>query len=83
MAYLEEEESELNVEDIKGIWVASDDDSVVQRLREVAPSYLPNVDTSNIYWASRGVEGGPEIFRTATYTSKAVSDHIFREGARG
>lgn len=73
VAYLEGEESQLNVEDIKGIWVASDDDRVVEIIKALAPSYLPNVDNSTIYWASGGVEGGPELGRMATRTDKAVS----------
>lgn len=72
MAYLEGRESQLNVEDIRGIWVASDDSGVVDRIKEIAPSYLPNVDNSTIFSASGGVKAGPEISRTATRTDKEV-----------
>ena len=72
MDYLDGGESELNVEDIRGIWVASDDSGVVERIKEIAPSYLPNVESNAIFWASGGVEGGPEILRTATRTDKEV-----------
>lgn len=72
MEYLDGGESELNVEDIRGIWVASDDSEVVGRIKEIAPNYLPNVDNNAIFWASGGVEGGPEISRTATRTDKEV-----------
>eukprot|EP00903_Cladosiphon_okamuranus_P005843 g5784.t1 len=70
VAYLEGQESQLNVEDIRGIWVASDDSGVVDRIKEIAPSYLPNVDNSTIFWASGGVEGGPDISQTQTRTDK-------------
>lgn len=78
MAYLEGEESQLNVEDIRGVWVASDDDRMVEIVREIAPSYLPNVENSTIYWASGGVEGGPDLRRMATRTDRAVN----RKGMR-
>lgn len=75
VTYLEGDETELKVEDIRGIWVASDDSGVVDRIKEIAPRYLPNVDNSTIFWASGGVEGGPEIRGTATRT-----DHEVKEG---
>eukprot|EP00752_Nemacystus_decipiens_P018203 g16332.t1 len=68
--YLDGGESELDVEDIRGVWVASDDSGVVDRIKEIAPKYLPNVDNNTIFWASGGVEGGPEISRTSTRTDK-------------
>ncbi|CAM9400430.1 unnamed protein product, partial [Hapterophycus canaliculatus] len=70
VAYLEGDESELGVEDITGIWIASDDSRVVDEIKVLAPSYLPRVDNSTIFWASGGVEGGPEVERTATRTDK-------------
>lgn len=70
VAYLKGDESELNVEDIRGIWIASDDPEVVGKVKELAPGYFPNVQNSAIFWASGGVDGGPEILRTATRTDK-------------
>ncbi|CAM9692366.1 unnamed protein product [Scytosiphon promiscuus] len=71
VAYLEGDESgELGVEDIKGIWVASDDSQVVDKIKGLAPSYLPGVDNSTIFWASGGIDGGPEVQKTATRTDK-------------
>lgn len=72
MVYLESDDCDLTVEDIKGIWVASDDRQVVDRVREIAPSYLPNVTSDSIFWASGGVEGGPDISQTATRTDREV-----------
>lgn len=76
VTYLQGEESQLDVEDIRGIWVASDDSGVVDRIKAIAPSYLPNVGNSTIFWASGGVEGGPEISQTATRTDKEVRGRI-------
>lgn len=82
VAYLEGDETQLNVEDIRGIWVASDDSGVVDRIKEIAPSYLPNVDNSTIFWAAGGVEGGPEIPRVTTRTDKEVQTQERREAER-
>eukprot|EP00903_Cladosiphon_okamuranus_P007639 g7408.t1 len=70
VAYLDGNHSQLRVTDIRGIWVASDEAGVVDRIKEIAQSYLPNVQKSAIVWASGGVEGGPKINRTATRTDK-------------
>lgn len=72
VAYLDGNHSHLRVTDIRGIWVASDEAGVVDRIKEIAQSYLPNVQKSAIVWASGGVEGGPKINRTATRTDKEV-----------
>ena len=72
MEYLDGGESELDVKDIRGIWVASDDSGVVDRIREIAPDYFPNVDNNTIIWASGGVEGGPNVSEIATYISEEV-----------
>lgn len=61
VAYLETAESQVNVEDIRGIWVSSDDGGVVGRVKEIAPDYFPNVEVNAIFWADGGVEGGPEV----------------------
>lgn len=60
-------------EDIKGIWVASDDPDVVGEIRTLAPSYFPNVVVDNIVWVSDGVDGGPKSSGISTYTSQQVS----------
>lgn len=72
VAYLDSDDSQLGVTDIRGIWVASDEAGVVDSIKEIAPSYLPNVEDSAIVWASGGVEGGPKLDRTATRTDKEV-----------
>ena len=72
MEYLDSGESKLDVMDIRGIWVASDDSGVVDRIREIAPNYLPNVDNNAIFWASGGVEGGPQVKDIATYVAREV-----------
>lgn len=70
--FLEGDDSQLSVGDIKGIWVASDEPKVVTKVKEIARDYLPNVSEDDVFWASGGVEGGPEIERTATRTDKEV-----------
>lgn len=75
--YLEETNKNiLNVEDIGGIWVASDDSATVEKVKEIAPNYFPNVGNNTIYWITGGVQGGPERQETATHTDKAVSRYI-------
>lgn len=74
VAYLEGDDSQLEVADIKGIWVASDEAEVVNTIKSIAPSYLPNVDNATILSisGSGGVEGGPEVDQTATLAGKEV-----------
>lgn len=73
MAYLENDGAELKVEDIRGIWVASEEREVVERIKKLTPKYFPNVDSGAILWASRGVEGGPKLRGKVTHTDDAVS----------
>ncbi|CAN0059346.1 unnamed protein product, partial [Ectocarpus sp. 6 AP-2014] len=40
--------------DIKGIFVASDDDLVVQEVRDLTPLFLPNVQAKNVVYMSDG-----------------------------
>ncbi|CBJ33653.1 Alpha-(1,6)-fucosyltransferase, family GT23 [Ectocarpus siliculosus] len=76
--FLEGDDSQLSVGDIKGIWVASDEPKVIAKVKQIAPDYLPNVSEDDIFWASGGVEGGPEIGRTATRTDKETyADFVY------
>ncbi|CAN0312629.1 unnamed protein product [Ectocarpus sp. 12 AP-2014] len=76
--FLEGDDSQLSVGDIKGIWVASDEPKVIAKVKKIAPDYLPNVSEEDIFWASGGVEGGPEIERTATRTDKETyADFVY------
>lgn len=61
-----------NVGDIRGIWIASDDNGVVEKVKEIVPNFFPNVEKSMIYWISGGVQGGPKVEQTATQTNEAV-----------
>ena len=69
---MESEDSQLEVPDIKGIWVASDEATVVDTIKAIAPSYLPNVDSTAVFSVSGGIEGGPKVSQTATRTDKEV-----------
>lgn len=61
------------IEDIKGIWVASDDPNVAGEIRANASKYFPNVERDSIVWVSDGVEGGPETSGVATYSTSQVN----------
>ncbi|CAB1104168.1 GT23 [Ectocarpus sp. CCAP 1310/34] len=76
--FLEGNDSQLSVGDIKGIWVASDEPKVIAKVKQIAQDYLPNVSEGDIFWASGGVEGGPEIERTATRTDQETyADFVY------
>ena len=62
----------MSVEDIKGIWVASDDPAALDEVRAVAPAIFPNVDNSTIFWAAGGVPDGPAVATVKTRTDKQV-----------
>lgn len=70
---MEDGSNTANVEDIRGIWVASDDSTVVEKVKQLAPNYFPNVESSMIEWISGGVQGGPKSGKIATRGLNAVS----------
>lgn len=72
VAFLEGDNSGLEVTDITGIWVASDEAEAVGIIKEIAPSYLPNVDNTTVFSVSGGVEGGPKANQTTTRTGREV-----------
>ena len=74
VAFLGGDDSRLEVTDIRGIWVASDEAEAVGIIKEIAPSYLPNVDNTTVLSVSGGVEGGPKANQTATRTGREVSN---------
>lgn len=70
--YLAEDSSRTPIDDIKGIWVASDDSSVVGEVRKLARTYFPNVSSENILFVSDGVPGGPKRGALATHVNREV-----------
>lgn len=58
-------------DDIKGIWVSSDDPTVISEVKQLAADFFPNVGEANIIWiSSRAVSGIPNrngTIPTATY----------------
>ena len=58
--YLEDDASETrtSVDEIKSIWVASDDDDVVDQVKALATQYFPNVVPENVAWISGGGKDG-------------------------
>lgn len=55
-----------SVDEIEGIWLASDDSGVVDEVRTLCPKYFPNVrDPENIIWVSA-------YAGVATYSNRQV-----------
>lgn len=71
--YMEDGNNTHNVQDARGIWVASGDSAVVEEIKEIVPNFLPNVESSTIDWVSGGVQGEPKAGKTTTTTESAVS----------
>ena len=42
----------VSVEDIRGIWVCSDDDSVLSDVKQAFAEFFPNVELERILWIS-------------------------------
>lgn len=60
------------IEAIKGVWVASDDPSVVMELRGLVHRYFPNVDEENVVYISDGEKQGTGTTGVNTYTDDQV-----------
>lgn len=56
-----------------GLWVASDDPTVVKEVRALGPTYFPNVTSDAVVWVGGGVPGGPETQGVATQTALQVT----------
>lgn len=70
--YLLNSSDARQIDDIKGIWVASDTARVVDEVRKHASKYFPSVELHHIISVSNGVEGGPETIGVTTYSDKQV-----------
>lgn len=70
--YLDGGKSEFGVTDIRGIWVASDDSGVVDRIKDLIPNFLPNVEKNNIVWVSGGVKRRSKFSSIPTSTKLQV-----------
>ncbi|CAM9461762.1 unnamed protein product, partial [Laminaria digitata] len=68
--YLEEDASRTPVDEIRGIWVASDDLTMADEVRTLAHTYFPNVLSEAIVFVAGGVPGGVETSGVATHTNK-------------
>ena len=60
---------------IKGIWVASDNETVVDEIRFLANAYFPNVRSEDIVYVAGGVPGGVQI-PDVTTVSMAQVRHV-------
>ena len=70
--YFEEESTPTGVDDIKDIWVAPDDPSIVDEVITLAPMYFPNVLSEAIVYVANGVTGGPTTRGVDTVTKTQV-----------
>ena len=70
--YLNEDDSRIPVDDVKGIWVASDDYTMADEVSALAHTYFPNVDSNAIVWVAGGVPGGAETSGVFTHTNQQV-----------
>eukprot|EP00904_Undaria_pinnatifida_P006339 jgi/Undpi1/2835/HiC_scaffold_14.g06212.m1 len=68
--YLNEDDSRIPVDDVKGIWVASDDYTMADEVSALAHTYFPNVDSNAIVWVAGGVPGGAETSGVFTHTNQ-------------
>ena len=56
--YYDSEFTTIGVNDIEAIWVASDDNTVIDEVRSICVNYFPNVRNESISYASNGIRGG-------------------------
>ena len=67
-----EDSSRTSVNEIRGIWVASDDMTMVDEVRTLAHTYFPNVSGEAIVCVAGGVPGGVETSGVFTHTNRQV-----------
>ena len=72
MEYVEEEATLTGTNGIEAIWVASDDRTVVDEVRSLAPAYFPNVSRGAIVYVDDGVTGGSNTTGVDTHTITQV-----------
>ena len=75
MSYLAQEPNGTKASDIKGIWVASDDVAVVDKVRSLAGAYFRSVRNEDIVFVDGGVPGGPKQSKVTTHSDIQVK-HI-------
>lgn len=71
--YLEDEPSRTPAHKIKGIWVASDNTTVVNEVRSLSHAYFPNVRDKDIVYVGGGVPDGVQISNVTTETHFQVN----------
>ena len=80
--YLEDQPTRTPVGRIKGIWVASDDENVVNEVRSLAHAYFPNVRNEDIVYVAGGVPGGIQIPNVTTVSMRQVKHLVSSLGRR-
>lgn len=73
--YLDQEANGISVDDIKGIWVASDDATVVDEVRTQAHWYFPSVLSEDIVYIAGGVPGAAQFSSVTTESKQQVLSH--------
>lgn len=61
--FLRDSPGGLCAADITGLWVASDDPTVLQDMQSLAPRYFPNVGFESIIWVSGRTAIRPKLSR--------------------
>lgn len=56
--YYEQDSVSIGVNDLKAIWVASDDSKVIEEVQRTCHKYFPNISKDSIIYASNGINGG-------------------------
>lgn len=75
MRYLDQEPNSTSVDAIKGIWVATDDATVMGEVRTLANAYFPSVHSEDIVFAAGGVPGGVQTSKITTHSVNQVPTH--------
>lgn len=75
MRYLDQAPNGISVDAIKGIWVASDDATVVDEIRTQVHLHFPSVLREDIVYVAGGVPGAAQVSNVATASNKQVLIH--------
>lgn len=73
-AFLSVSGQNLSAADITGIWLSSDDDTVITEVKELAPHFFPNVE-DNIAWVP--VRNPPDVMEYGKML-KVAKDRMVR-----
>lgn len=70
---LDQEDGTSTIESIKGVWVASNDPTVVYEVRALVHYYFPNVEREHVVFAPHGMKTPPKATaEIPTHTGRQV-----------